>query len=176
MDALEAGADVISADLARASGGPAAEQQQAVAQRLLEALGALEQKRSAVQSRMQALASNSAAQRVELLQQLLQPAAQVGAALQSYYELPEQRAAARPELARVAATRRCAYLRCNNLEADSGRIRTCSACKAVRYCGTACSHADWRAGHRRVCKLLAAEREEQAAGGEVQQQEEQQSI
>ncbi len=34
----------------------------------------------------------------------------------------------------------------------------CSACRAVWYCGTACSHADWRAGHRRVCKALAAAR------------------
>ncbi len=38
-----------------------------------------------------------------------------------------------------------------------------SACRAVWYCGTTCSHADWRAGHRRVCKALntvrAAEKE-----------------
>ena len=34
----------------------------------------------------------------------------------------------------------------------------CSACRAVWYCGTACSHADWRAGHRRVCKVLGAAR------------------
>ncbi len=34
----------------------------------------------------------------------------------------------------------------------------CSACRAVWYCGTACSHADWRAGHRRVCKALATAR------------------
>ena len=36
---------------------------------------------------------------------------------------------------------------------------TRSACRAVWYCGTACSHADWRAGHKRVCKVLAAERQ-----------------
>ena len=34
----------------------------------------------------------------------------------------------------------------------------CSACRAVWYCGTACSHADWRAGHKRVCKALGAAR------------------
>ena len=34
----------------------------------------------------------------------------------------------------------------------------CSACRAVWYCGTACSHADWRAGHKRVCKVLGAAR------------------
>ena len=36
----------------------------------------------------------------------------------------------------------------------------CSACRAVWYCGTACSHADWReGGHRRVCKALGAARQ-----------------
>ena len=35
----------------------------------------------------------------------------------------------------------------------------CSACRAVWYCGTACSHADWReGGHRRVCRALGAAR------------------
>ena len=34
----------------------------------------------------------------------------------------------------------------------------CSVCRAVWYCGTACSHADWRAGHRRVCRALGATR------------------
>ena len=34
-----------------------------------------------------------------------------------------------------------------------------SACRAVWYCGTACSHADWRAGHKRVCKALATARQ-----------------
>ncbi len=49
----------------------------------------------------------------------------------------------------------------------------CSACRAVWYCGTACSHADWRAGHRRVCKALGAaraaekERRRQAAAAQA---------
>ena len=39
------------------------------------------------------------------------------------------------------------------------RHPTCSACRAVWYCGTACSHADWReGGHRRVCRALGAAR------------------
>ena len=33
-----------------------------------------------------------------------------------------------------------------------------SACRAVWYCGAACLHADWRAGHKRVCKALGAAR------------------
>ena len=35
----------------------------------------------------------------------------------------------------------------------------CSACRAVWYCGTACSHADWReGGHRSVCRALGEAR------------------
>ena len=37
----------------------------------------------------------------------------------------------------------------------------CSACRAVWYCGTTCSHADWReGGHRRLCKALGAARQQ----------------
>ena len=48
------------------------------------------------------------------------------------------------------------------------------------YCGTACSHADWReGGHRRVCKLLSEERQRRKAAqqqqGEEQGETEQQS-
>ena len=46
-----------------------------------------------------------------------------------------------------------------------------SACRAVRYCSTACSRADWRAGHRRVCKALglarAARKERKQAAAAV---------
>ncbi len=52
-----------------------------------------------------------------------------------------------------------------------------SGCRAVWYCGTACSHADWREGHRRVCKALGAarqaekeERRQQQEGQQGQQQ------
>jgi hypothetical protein len=33
------------------------------------------------------------------------------------------------------------------------------------YCGTACSHADWRAGHRRVCRALGPARVAVPEGG-----------
>jgi hypothetical protein len=69
------------------------------------------------------------------------------------------------ELAQAATARSCAYLRCANLAGEGGPAaregagsQRCSKCKAAWYCGTACSHADWRAGHRRVCKALAAAR------------------
>jgi hypothetical protein len=69
------------------------------------------------------------------------------------------------ELAQAAATRSCAYLRCANLAGEGGPAAgqgtsslRCSKCKVAWYCGTACSHGDWRAGHRRMCGALGAAR------------------
>jgi hypothetical protein len=104
----------------------------------------------------------------------LQPARQLATALLAHWE---QRAPAgdQVELAQAAAARSCAYLRCANLGLEGGPAAgqagslKCSACRAVQYCGTACSHADWRAGHRRVCTALAAARQaakESAAAGQ----------
>ena len=88
----------------------------------------------------------------------------LSAALQRFWALPEQVAAARLELAQAAATRSCAYLRCPNTdgvpEGERGSSKVCTGCRSVRYCDTACSHADWReGGHRQVCKALAAARQ-----------------
>jgi hypothetical protein len=101
----------------------------------------------------------------------LQPAGAVAAAVQQYWEMPEQQAALRLEAAQAAAARSCAYLQCDNLLGFSGGpaagegvgSKRCSACRAVSYCGEACSHADWRAGHRRVCKALKDARQHAAA-------------
>ena len=100
------------------------------------------------------------------LRQQLAPAVALAALLQEHFERPQQQAAVRLELARIAATRSCANLRCTNLAAGGGPAagkgegsKKCSACRAVWYCCETCSHADWRAGHRRVCKALAAERQ-----------------
>ncbi|KAI3433853.1 hypothetical protein D9Q98_003656 [Chlorella vulgaris] len=67
------------------------------------------------------------------------------------------------DLAQAAATRSCAYLRCANLAGEGGPAarqgagsKRCSKCRVAWYCGTACSHADWRVGHRRVCRALGA--------------------
>lgn len=39
-----------------------------------------------------------------------------------------------------------------------------SACRTAWYCGTDCSHADWRhSGHKHTCKLLAAARQAERA-------------
>jgi hypothetical protein len=76
-------------------------------------------------------------------------------------------------LAQAAATRSCAYLRCANLAGEGGPAagqgtgtQRCSKCRVAWYCGTTCSHADWRAGHRRMCRALGAARlaEQESAG------------
>jgi hypothetical protein len=98
------------------------------------------------------------------LRHLLPPAAEVAALLQRYFELPEQEAARALQLARAAGGRSCAYLCCANLtmegrEAEGKLTQKCGQCRSVRYCSRACSVADWRAGHKRVCKALAAARD-----------------
>ncbi|KAL4421394.1 hypothetical protein ABPG75_010685 [Micractinium tetrahymenae] len=102
---------------------------------------------------------------------LVEPAQQVAQLLLQHWAQPEQVAADRLALAQAAAAHSCANLRCANLGLEGGPAagegrgcKRCSACRAVYYCGTACSHADWRAGHRRVCAALGAAR--QAAAGD----------
>ncbi|PRW20905.1 hypothetical protein C2E21_8584 [Chlorella sorokiniana] len=98
----------------------------------------------------------AAAKLADLLHEWLQPAMQ-----------PERHKAARLQLAQAAATRSCAYLHCTNVGGEGGSAAgqgvgsmRCSACRAVWYCSTTCSHADWRqGGHRRVCKALGIARQ-----------------
>ncbi|KAL4421393.1 hypothetical protein ABPG75_010684 [Micractinium tetrahymenae] len=99
------------------------------------------------------------------------PAQRVAALLLQHWARPEQVAADRLVLAQAAAARSCANLRCANLGLEGGPAagqgrgcKRCSACRAVYYCGTACSHADWRAGHRRVCAALGVARQAPATG------------
>ncbi|KAI7844719.1 hypothetical protein COHA_001807 [Chlorella ohadii] len=112
--------------------------------------------------------------------QVLPPARRAATALLAWWRRPEAQPAAALELAQAVAARSCAYLRCANLGGEGGLAagqgagsQRCSACRAVWYCGTACSHADWRAGHRRVCKALGAaraaekERRRQAAAADA---------
>ena len=96
--------------------------------------------------------------------------ARLAALLHRYWQLPSQREAAQLELAQAVATRSCAYLRCANLDGGGGPgagegagSMRCSGCRVAWYCGEACSHADWRAGHRCVCKAVAAARRQQQA-------------
>ena len=69
---------------------------------------------------------------------------------------PAVLAAARLELARAAATRDCANLRCPHF---GRRGKKCTGCRAVRYCCQECNVAGWRAGHKHLCAALAAERQ-----------------
>ena len=180
--------------------------------------------RSLMQRRLELLdglaADARAANRTPHLRQLLQPAAELAALMQQCLALPAVEEERRLAVARAAAARSCAYLRCADVAGEGGpaagqgigsmrcrwageriaikafciRVRLshpaacalpstlclhhtpppCSACRAVWYCGTACSHADWRAGHRRVCKALGAERlarkQAAAAGAATEQQ------
>jgi hypothetical protein len=106
----------------------------------------------------------SQADRAAQLRRLLPPAAEVAALLHRYFELPEQEAVRALELAEAASARSCAYLSCFNLtmesrEAEGKPTQKCGQCRSVRYCSRACSVEDWRAGHKRVCKALAAARD-----------------
>ena len=101
----------------------------------------------------------SQADRAAQLRRLRAPAAEVAALLQRYFELPEQQGARELEVAAAAGGRSCAYLWCANLtvegrEAEGKPTQKCGRCRSVRYCSRACSVADWRAGHKRVCMTL----------------------
>jgi len=70
--------------------------------------------------------------------EVTQLAACVAAALQQYWQLPEQLAAAQLELAQAAVTRSCAYLRCPILGGAGGPAagagcggKRCSACRVA---------------------------------------------
>jgi hypothetical protein len=182
MAALAAAAAGVAAELELAASdgsGQCAEQQEfalrlQATQEALNAEGAAMQDATADALREGAVTTVVHMLNTKLRQQLA-PATALGALLQEHFERPQQQAVVRLELARIAATRSCAYLRCSNLAAGGGPAagegdgsKKCSACRAVWYCGECCSHADWRAGHRRVCKALAAER--QAAKEQQQRQ------
>jgi hypothetical protein len=103
---------------------------------------------------------------VEILREQALPQAEALAQLLwQHWQQPEQQAAARLELAQAAATRCCAYLRCAQLGAQGGPAagegagsKRCAGCRTAWYCGIACQRADWRAGHKEMCKVLAAVR------------------
>jgi hypothetical protein len=113
------------------------------------------------------LAAQLVGQQAAALQPALQSAAQLADLLLQCWALPAQMVESRLELAQAAATRSCAFLGCSNLSLEGGPAAgegagslKCAGCRSVWYCGTTCSHADWRAGHKRVCKVLAAARQQ----------------
>ena len=119
----------------------------------------------------------AAALHSQLIQQHILPAAEsLATLLQQLWALPEKVAATRLEAGQVASARSCAYLRCPNLGLEGGPAAgegagslKCAACRSVWYCGTACSHADWLAGHKRVCKAMATARQQEKQQRQQQQ-------
>ena len=115
---------------------------------------------------------------VTRLKFLLPQFRQLAAALLEHWARPEQQQQDALQLAQAAAARSCAYLRCSNVGGEGGPAvgqgagsQRCGACRAVWYCSTACSHADWRqGGHRRVCKALGAARQQQKQQAAAAQQ------
>ena len=130
---------------------------------LLERLEAVQAAYGTARSRV-AGGGRNMRQRVRLLQRhFAQPVVAVAAALLDFWGGKEQVAAARLVVAQGATTRSCAFLGCSNLGLEGGPAAgqgrgslKCAGCRAAWYCGEACSHADWRAGHKRICKALAA--------------------
>ena len=123
--------------------------------------------------RIQVQLNSGRQQALEALQDHVLPIVrELAQAMEAWWQLPAQRAALALEVAQAAAARSCAYLRCANLGGQGGPAAgqgvgslKCSACRAVWYCGPACSHADWRdGGPKRVCAALGAARREQQAG------------
>ena len=98
------------------------------------------------------------------LRQLTGSARTLATALLDWLHRPQAQPDAAVELAQAASALPYAYLGCAKLAAGSERGRRCSRCRVARYCGRACSHADWRAVHRRMCAALAATRTAQQGG------------
>mmetsp|Transcript_13650 Transcript_13650/g.22341 ORF Transcript_13650/g.22341 Transcript_13650/m.22341 type:complete len:150 (-) Transcript_13650:665-1114(-) len=54
-------------------------------------------------------------------------------------------------------------VKCRGLPDAGGKLRSCSACQAVKYCSRTCQVADWRSYHKRFCARFAAERKDALA-------------
>ncbi len=84
------------------------------------------------------------------------------AAAEAWLARQEQQRWRREQLllcAEAAASRACSHLACTNCSgaSESGlHGKRCSGCRVVRYCSAACQRSDWKAGHKVVCKELAA--------------------
>ena len=82
-----------------------------------------------------------------------------GAAIATLAEQSGEEAAA--SVRALASARRCGNMSCVEVAGASDAslpLRRCSVCRVPRYCSEQCQHADWRAGHRRLCRQLATAR------------------
>jgi hypothetical protein len=66
-------------------------------------------------------------------------------------ELSRVDASSRHRAAR--AVRACAWCGVTAKASAQGKLKECSSCRSVRYCGAACQKADWPA-HKATCKRL----------------------
>ncbi|KAJ7122704.1 hypothetical protein C8R43DRAFT_45831 [Mycena crocata] len=51
----------------------------------------------------------------------------------------------------------CDYMNCGKIDVRRN-FKCCGGCRGADYCSTRCQSADWRDGHRNVCKQLGASR------------------
>jgi len=107
-----------SAAMAAVADGAASGLPDSLAAQLGTAIDSLRQQRQAWLARFSVVASS--AEVAAQLRQLLQPAAELAALLQQYYALPAVDKPHRLALAKAAAGRSCAYLRCANVEGQGG--------------------------------------------------------
>ncbi|KAL4440131.1 hypothetical protein ABPG75_003132 [Micractinium tetrahymenae] len=168
--AAAAAAAVAASGTAEAGAEPAADQHAT----LWSELAAAKERMDSETKELAALADSQ--QSRETMDRLAALVCHAAGALQRFWALPEQQAEASMQLARAAAARSCANLRCPNLGlggspgAGEGRgCMRCSGCRTVWFCSAGCSQAGWRSaggGHRLVCEQLAAERAARAAQAE----------
>ena len=47
---------------------------------------------------------------------------------------------------------------CGNCGETTAKLRQCTACKAIKYCGVDCQSEDWRRRHKKECKNMKAKK------------------
>jgi hypothetical protein len=55
----------------------------------------------------------------------------------------------------------------SELQLVRGKAKVCGGCKLVRMCSAECQRQHWKAGHKKVCKALAAAAAATVEGGEA---------
>lgn len=94
---------------------------------------------------------------VRLQGQALPAARQLAAAVLTWRQQPDQAEAGQLEVAQAAAARSCSRLTCSNVELEGGPAAgeglgclRCGRCRVAYYCGTDCSHGDWKPDRKSV--------------------------
>ena len=62
-----------------------------------------------------------------------------------------------PQTQLKAMREKCCYTPCSKTAGELAVVlKDCSVCRQVKYCSRDCQVADWKAGHGKDCKILAA--------------------